>query len=99
MNEESGTDPGEAMEQEADELETRNEQLGEHLDEARAEATKHAEHAGQTPNEPGESGSQAVDDVAGDWQGKDDQAGGEDPVGAHEERDEPAEDGPSGGET
>jgi hypothetical protein len=33
-----------------------------------------------------------VDVIAGDWQGTDDQAGGEDPVGAHEERDEPAED-------
>jgi hypothetical protein len=33
-----------------------------------------------------------VDAIAGDWQGTDDQAGGEDPVGAHEERDEPAED-------
>jgi hypothetical protein len=30
--------------------------------------------------------------IAGDWQGTDDQAGGEDPTGAHEERDEPAED-------
>ena len=37
-----------------------------------------------------------VDAIAGDWQGTDDQAGGEDPVGAHEERDEPAEDDAAG---
>ena len=37
-------------------------------------------------------GQSGVDVIAGDWQGTDDQAGGEDPVGAHEERDEPAED-------
>ncbi|MCW2991824.1 MAG: hypothetical protein JWM73_2418 [Solirubrobacterales bacterium] len=30
-------------------------------------------------------------DIAGDWDQTDDQAGGEDPVGAHEERDEPSE--------
>jgi len=35
---------------------------------------------------------EALENVAGDWQGTDDQAGGEDPVGAHEERDEPSED-------
>ena len=37
-------------------------------------------------------GQANVDVLAGDWQGTDDQAGGEDPVGAHEEADEPAED-------
>lgn len=31
-------------------------------------------------------------EIAGDWDQTDDQAGGEDPVGAHEERDEPSED-------
>lgn len=91
--------PEKDMEQTADQLEQRTERLGEHLDEARDKLKARAEDAGQTPNEPGESGSQAVDDVAGDWQGKDDQAGGEDPTGAHEERDEPAESGPSGGQT
>jgi hypothetical protein len=30
--------------------------------------------------------------IVGDWDQTDDQAGGEDPVGAHEERDEPSED-------
>lgn len=30
--------------------------------------------------------------IAGDWDKTDDQAGGEDPVGAHEEADEPSED-------
>lgn len=33
-------------------------------------------------------------EVAGNWDATNDQAGGEDPVGAHEERDEPSEDGP-----
>ncbi len=35
---------------------------------------------------------QEAEDLAGDYQGTDDQAGGEDPVGAHSERDEPSED-------
>lgn len=33
-----------------------------------------------------------AEEVVGDWDQTDDQAGGEDPVGAHEERDEPSED-------
>jgi len=36
-----------------------------------------------------------AEEVAGDWDQTDDQAGGEDPVGAHEERDEPSEDAKS----
>ena len=32
-----------------------------------------------------------AEELVGDWDQTDDQAGGEDPVGAHEERDEPAE--------
>ena len=32
------------------------------------------------------------EEIVGDWDQTDDQAGGEDPVGAHEERDEPSED-------
>ena len=36
-----------------------------------------------------------AEEIAGDWDQTDDQAGGEDPVGAHEERDEPSEAGPS----
>jgi hypothetical protein len=34
----------------------------------------------------------SADEIAGDWDQTDDQAGGEDPVGAHSERDEPSED-------
>jgi len=33
-----------------------------------------------------------AEEFAGDWDQTGDQAGGEDPVGAHEERDEPSED-------
>lgn len=33
-----------------------------------------------------------AEELVGDWDQTDDQAGGEDPVGAHEERDEPSED-------
>ena len=32
-----------------------------------------------------------AEELVGDWDQTDDQAGGEDPVGAHEERDEPSE--------
>jgi len=34
----------------------------------------------------------SAEEIAGDWDQTDDQAGGEDPVGAHEERDEASED-------
>jgi hypothetical protein len=33
-----------------------------------------------------------AEELVGDWDQTDDQAGGEDPVGAHEERDEASED-------
>jgi hypothetical protein len=33
-----------------------------------------------------------AEELVGDWDQTDDQAGSEDPVGAHEERDEPSED-------
>ena len=33
-----------------------------------------------------------AEELVGDWDQTDDQAGGEDPVGAHKERDEPSED-------
>jgi predicted nucleic acid-binding Zn-ribbon protein len=33
-----------------------------------------------------------AEELVGDWDQTDDQSGGEDPVGAHEERDEPSED-------
>ena len=36
--------------------------------------------------------SRATEALVGDWDQTDDQAGGEDPVGAHAERDEPSED-------
>ena len=35
---------------------------------------------------------EGLENIAGDWDQTDDQAGGEDAVGAHEERDEPSED-------
>lgn len=34
----------------------------------------------------------SAEEIAGDWDQTDDQAGGEDPVGAHEEADEASED-------
>jgi len=40
-----------------------------------------------------EESHEGLEDIAGNWHGTDDQAGGEDPVGAHEEPDEPAEEG------
>jgi hypothetical protein len=79
-------EPEEALEHTVDELEERTERLGEHIDEARDLAKDRAEEA----RGPGAGG-----EVAGDWQGTDDQAGGEDPVGAAEERDEAAEDSSS----
>jgi hypothetical protein len=33
-----------------------------------------------------------LEEIVGDWDQTDDQAGGEDPVGAHQERDEASED-------
>ena len=66
------SDPEQAIERSADELEERVERLEASLDEAKELAT--------------------ADELVGDWDQTDDQAGGEDPVGAHEERDEPSED-------
>jgi hypothetical protein len=77
------TDPEQALERQADELEERVERLGGDIDEAKdrlKDRAAEAEHLGQ------------AEDVAGDWSETDDQAGGEDPVGAHQERDEASED-------
>ncbi|MCW2966783.1 MAG: hypothetical protein JWM71_555 [Solirubrobacteraceae bacterium] len=75
-------DPEQAIERDADELKSRVERLGGQIDEAKEKAearAKEAERLGE------------AEDVAGDWEATDDQAGGEDPAGAHEERDEPSE--------
>ncbi len=77
------SDPEKAIERDADELEQRVERLGEHIDEAKdhlEQRAKDAQRLGQ------------AEDVAGDWDQTDDQAGGEDPVGAHTEHDEASED-------
>ena len=84
MTDERTDDPAEQLERQADELAARTERLGEHLDEAREKLEDRASEAQRL----GEA-----EDLVGDFQGTDDQSGGEDPVGAHEERDEPAEDG------
>jgi hypothetical protein len=66
------SDPEQAIERSADELEQRVERLESQIDEAKDLST--------------------AEELVGDWDQTDDQAGGEDPVGAHEERDEPSED-------
>ena len=66
------TDPEQAIERSADELEERVERLEESIDEAKEAST--------------------AEGIIGDWGQTDDQAGGEDPVGARDERDEPSED-------
>jgi hypothetical protein len=66
------SDPEQAMERSADELEERVDRLETHIDEAKELST--------------------AEELVGDWDQTDDQAGGEDPVGAHAERDEPSED-------
>jgi hypothetical protein len=75
-------DPEQAIEHDAAELEERVQRLDGQLDDARQRLEERAREAQRL----GEA-----DDVAGDWQATDDQAGGEDPVGAHEEADEPSE--------
>jgi hypothetical protein len=77
------TDPAEDLERQTDELEARTQRLGEHLDEAKEKLEDRAAEAQRL----GEA-----EDVVGDFHDTDDQAGGEDPVGAHAERDEAAED-------
>ena len=76
------TDPGQAIEHDADELEERVEKLSAHIDDARERLEDRVAEA----QELGEA-----QDVVGDFEQTDDQAGGEDPVGAHAERDEPSE--------
>jgi sugar-specific transcriptional regulator TrmB len=76
------TDPEQALERQADELEERVERLSDGIDEAKDRLKDRADEAERL----GEA-----EDVAGNWSDTDDQAGGEDPVGAHEERDEPSE--------
>ena len=75
-------DPEQALERDAAELEERVDRLDGQIDEAKDKLKARADEAQRL----GEA-----EDVAGDWRATDDQAGGEDPVGAHEERDEPSE--------
>jgi predicted nucleic acid-binding Zn-ribbon protein len=76
------TDPAQAIEHDAGELEERVEKLSAHIDDAKARLEDRAAEAQDL---------EEAKDVAGDFKQTDDQAGGEDPVGAHEERDEPSE--------
>jgi hypothetical protein len=64
------TDPDRDLERTGDELEERLDDLDEKIDESRKEATARAEQD-QDPFE----------EVAGDWEDTDDDAGGEDPEG------------------
>jgi hypothetical protein len=66
----STTDPGHDLEHTGDELEERIERLDDHIEESRKEATARSEE-----NED------PFEDVAGDWEDTDDDAGGEDPEG------------------
>jgi hypothetical protein len=78
-------DPEKAIEHDAAELEERVERLGDHVDDARDQLRDRAREAGGTSDE-------GVGEVAGDWEDTDDQAGGEDPVGAGEPGDRAGED-------
>ena len=64
------TEPERNLKQTGDELEERLDRLDEHIDESRKEATARSEQ-----NED------PFEDVAGDWEDTDDDAGGEDPEG------------------
>ena len=67
MQHRTGADPDHDLERTGDELEERIHSLDDHIDDARQEARTRAEE--QDPFE----------DVAGDWEDTDDEAGGEDP--------------------
>ena len=64
------TDPERNLKQAGDELEDRLERLDDHIDESRKEA-----------NARSEQNEDPFEDVAGDWEDTDDDAGGEDPEG------------------
>ena len=74
-------DPEAAIEHDLAELEERVDRLGDEIDGAKDHLRERAAEA-QRLSEGG--------DVAGDWDATDDQAGGEDPEGAHDEADEPS---------
>ena len=82
MQQRTHTDPEHDLERTGDELEQRIDRLDDEIGEAKQEAK--ARHEDQDPAE----------DVAGDWEDTDDEAGGEDPEafddpeGADEELDE-----------
>ena len=76
------TEPDRNLEQSGDELEERLDRLDEHIDESRKEATARS----QENEDP-------FEDVAGDWEDTDDDAGGEDPAAFDDpERDEEDDD-------
>jgi hypothetical protein len=64
------TDPDKQLEHTGDELEERLDRLDENIDDARKEATARSEE-----------NDDPFEDVAGDWEDTDDDAGGEDPEG------------------
>ena len=64
------SEPDRDLEKTGDELEERIDRLDDHIDESRKEASAHSEQ-----NED------PFEDVAGDWEDTDDDAGGEDPEG------------------
>lgn len=64
------TDPDTNLERTGDEMEERLDRLDDHIDESRKEAKARSE---QNEN--------PFEDVAGDWEDTDDDAGGEDPEG------------------
>jgi hypothetical protein len=64
------TDPDQSLERTGDELEERLEKLDDHIDESRKQATARSEQ-----------NDDPFENVAGDWEDTDDDAGGEDPEG------------------
>ncbi len=64
------TEPERNLEQTGDELEERLDRLDDHIDESRKEATARSEE-----------NADPFENVAGDWEDTDDNAGGEDPEG------------------
>jgi hypothetical protein len=67
-------DPDTQLERSGDELEERLDKLGEHIEDAEKKAAARREEA------------KGLEDVAGDREDTDDEAGGEDPQGAGDER-------------
>jgi hypothetical protein len=76
------TDPDRNLERSGDELEERLERLDEHIDDSKQEAKARSKE-----------GEDPFEEVAGDWEDTDDDAGGEDPEGFDDpEKDEDEDD-------